>query len=405
MISAVEIKNFRSIADSKIELAPITLLYGVNGTGKSSVLYALPIFKNIAALNPNQPIDSFFNLTFLNLGGFDQVVFDHNTEKNIEFRITSRRDSEEVTYGVSVGKKTSKFTLSVPKKIELSLPVSFPYPAGQKTQGKFEDSIDIAWNGITVELSQAPASPEMIEKAQRVISLLNTPVESLRRVEMVPVKRGFSNPSYSPVPLSSSVYQENEVATLLIADPYSYLIGKILSYCSDIFGKTFSVWTTPGTAISYLQVTDQKGLRTELVNEAFGLNQTIFMLAKVLRKDISTVCIEEPEIHLHPRAQYNLVRAFIRLIKEEGKQIILSTHSEHIVSSFLSEVAKGELKPTDIACYLCEKTEKRTTLKKQEVKPTGQVEGGLRIFMETELELLKEVLGASGKEKKLEDIL
>ena len=49
----LEIKNFRSVKEQKIELAPITLVYGANGAGKSSLLYALLTLKNII-LNPNQ---------------------------------------------------------------------------------------------------------------------------------------------------------------------------------------------------------------------------------------------------------------------------------------------------------------------------------------------------------------
>jgi len=45
------IRNFRAIHDQELDIAPITVLYGMNGTGKSSVLYALLTLKNIV-LNP-----------------------------------------------------------------------------------------------------------------------------------------------------------------------------------------------------------------------------------------------------------------------------------------------------------------------------------------------------------------
>jgi AAA15 family ATPase/GTPase len=67
------VKNFCSIQDQAVELAPITLLYGTNGSGKSSLLYALLTLKNIV-LNSNRTGDEFFNYTFINLGNFDGVV-------------------------------------------------------------------------------------------------------------------------------------------------------------------------------------------------------------------------------------------------------------------------------------------------------------------------------------------
>ena len=68
MLKHIGIKNLRSIKAKKIETAPITILYGENGSGKSTVLHSLAIMKNII-LNPNQAIDNFFNLGFASFGG------------------------------------------------------------------------------------------------------------------------------------------------------------------------------------------------------------------------------------------------------------------------------------------------------------------------------------------------
>ena len=78
------VKNFRAIREQELDIAPITVLYGMNGTGKSSVLYALLTLKNIV-LNPNQSVDAFFGYGFLGLGNFKAVVFDHNDREPIEW--------------------------------------------------------------------------------------------------------------------------------------------------------------------------------------------------------------------------------------------------------------------------------------------------------------------------------
>lgn len=65
MLKQLKIKNFRCLKETKIDLAPITLLYGVNGSGKSSILYSLFVFKNII-MNPNQTIDTFL-ISFLQI--------------------------------------------------------------------------------------------------------------------------------------------------------------------------------------------------------------------------------------------------------------------------------------------------------------------------------------------------
>jgi predicted ATPase len=110
MLNAVHIKNLRSIKKQSVEIAPITVLYGPNGSGKSTLMNALAIFRNIV-INPHQPLDSFFNLIFANFGGFEQVVFEHDTRKNIEMEIDCVHDTATATYKVVLGKHSGRFLI------------------------------------------------------------------------------------------------------------------------------------------------------------------------------------------------------------------------------------------------------------------------------------------------------
>ena len=91
------IRNFRSIKELSLQLAPITILYGQNGAGKSSFLYALLTLKN-AVLNSNQRSDAFFNLSFANLGGFQAVVHDHKRASRIELGVSLSQHDSRLTY-------------------------------------------------------------------------------------------------------------------------------------------------------------------------------------------------------------------------------------------------------------------------------------------------------------------
>ena len=117
------------------------------------------------------------------------------------------------------------------------------------------------------------------------------------------------------------------------------------------------------------------------------------MLAKMLRIDVRTVLIEEPEVHLHPTIQKSFARALCTYIKEEGKQVILATHSELFLSSLLTAVADGHIRADQIKCYLSSKEKRNTSFKEQKVQETGQIEGGLSTFIEAELEDLRKFLG------------
>ena len=45
MISEIRLKNYKSFIDQKLEIAPLTILTGLNGSGKSSVIKAVKIIK------------------------------------------------------------------------------------------------------------------------------------------------------------------------------------------------------------------------------------------------------------------------------------------------------------------------------------------------------------------------
>ena len=129
------------------------------------------------------------------------------------------------------------------------------------------------------------------------------------------------------------------------------------------------------------------------MNEGFGVNQSLYILIKLLKKSTQLAFIEEPEIHLHPTAQAKLVDLFTEIIKNENKQIFITTHSESIVSSVLTKIAKGELAINDVQFYLAKSEDDETKIIPQEINDKGQIEGGLMNFMETELSNLKSLLG------------
>jgi len=213
-------------------------------------------------------------------------------------------------------------------------------------------------------------------------------------VSVVPLKRGFSKPFYSAVALTPLLMSEDEVATTLSAN--KYLVSKVSHYLEQILERDFRVSSTPGTAVFSLDATDKKtGVACELVNEGFGVNQTVYFLARALADEVEWVCVEEPEIHLHPNAVRALAKALVNITHEEGKRFLISTHSEAVLTSLLAEVSKGALRSDELACYLAVKERKRTRFELQSVNDKGQIVGGLTSFLEGELEDVKAFLRTS----------
>lgn len=393
------IKNFRSIRQQEVELAPITVVYGPNGAGKSSLLYALLTLRNVA-MNPNQKSNGFFNYGFANLGGYEAVVFDHQKRQDIGLSLEQAPDDSNspAKYEIAIGASGGALALNVGKlDIALRVSVSFPYPGNQPTTQECElahSPLKVTWNGLAAKVASQDEQPRAQNAAAALAGLLNAPVESLRRLGMVPLKRGFDKPSYSSVPITPSLTTADEVASLLAGD--KYLVGRVSHYLESVFERDFRVHTTPGTAMFSLDSTDREtGTATELVNDGFGVNQTVYFLARCLHSDTELVCVEEPEIHMHPAAVRRIAGVLVQIVQKERKRFVISTHSEQLVLSLLALVAKRELAPSDLACYLARKEQKATKFERQKVTEDGQIEGGLGAFMEGELEDVKAFLRVS----------
>ena len=88
MITAFTVKNFKAIGDDKvkIELKPITLLFGANSAGKSSILHALNYAYSVFCdHNLNAEYNTHHDSNF-NLGGFSRFVHDNDLKRSVVLR-------------------------------------------------------------------------------------------------------------------------------------------------------------------------------------------------------------------------------------------------------------------------------------------------------------------------------
>ncbi len=389
MLSKLSVENFRSIQKCDVDLAPITVFFGPTSAGKSTLFYSLLVLRNFV-LTPNTALDGLFNLGFQNLGGFEACIFDHAISKTINVAAHFANRS----YGVNLGKQSAVIAARS-EVIEMQATVPIPYAANQSfasTYSENDEEFAINTNGFASTVSAKSGTPEAQAKAVSIAEALNFPVEAIKKVDVCPHRRGFFKPTYSPTPLTPTPTSEDEVATLIINDQNAP--PRISIDTAEIFDRDFRTYTAPGTATTFLQTTEQTGARIPglLVNDGFGVNQVVYMLAKIHRQDVETVLIEEPEIHLHPTIIRRFARVLARLATEENKQLLFTTHSEQFLLSLLACVKEKLLRPDQLRCYHVTRERKRTDFNPEPVTEDGQISGGLSSFMEGELQDIKSFL-------------
>jgi predicted ATPase len=376
-----------------VEFAPITIFFGPTSAGKSTLFYALLVLRNFI-LNPNQALDGLFNLGFQNLGGFEACIFDHRVSKALE--VTAHLGGSR-SYGVNFRKADADIITSN-ELLSMQAKVPIPYGANQSFAHPYaakDEEYTINWNGFASTVSSKSGTPEAQAKAVNIAEGLNATVEGIKRVDICPHRRGFFKPNYTPAPLTPTPTNEDEVATLIINDQNSP--PRISINTVEIFDRDFRTHTPPGTATTFLQTTEQTGARIPglLVNDGFGVNQVVYMLAKIHRPEVETVLIEEPEVHLHPTVIRKFARVLTNLALEEEKQLAFTTHSEQFLLSILACVKEKRLRPDQLRCYHVSRERKQTIFTPEAVSDDGQISGGLSSFMEGELQDIKSFLSAS----------
>ncbi len=82
-----------------------------------------------------------------------------------------------------------------------------------------------------------------------------------------------------------------------------------------------------------------------------GVSQVVPVIAlALLSKPNSTVLIEQPELHLHPKLQQRIADFFIAMIGS-GRRFVLETHSEYIVNRIRARVSTGDVVSEKVALY------------------------------------------------------
>ncbi|MCY1000637.1 AAA family ATPase [Myxococcus sp. MISCRS1] len=95
-----------------------------------------------------------------------------------------------------------------------------------------------------------------------------------------------------------------------------------------------------GVLVEFELKAPQGDSRHSLADSGFGYSQILPIIVRGLLAPVgSTLIIEQPELHLNPALQTRLAAFFVAMMKS-GKQVILETHSEHIVNSIRLHAAE-----------------------------------------------------------------
>jgi predicted ATPase len=121
-------------------------------------------------------------------------------------------------------------------------------------------------------------------------------------------------------------------------------------------------------------VTRPGGSEVLLTDVGFGVSQVLPVITLLQYvPEGSTVILEQPEIHLHPLAQAGLADVIISAATHRRVQVILESHSEHLLLRLQRRIAEEAIPATDVKLYFCDAPQGVSTLTPLEVDLLGRV--------------------------------
>jgi len=423
-LGQVGLRNFKGHADLKLDMSKITVLIGPTNSGKSTVLQALNLLRS--ALEH----DSFrLPSGNHNYKRFADIATNRDEGREIGIEVRGRRkvrtDAEAVigtkfSYGVAFGRNLypTRVDATVDIKCDsppdgdgtLSLEHSYTRSATRTTvsgtgtpddspvQARCDGSDRLAPN-IMPELAKRPitqAFRSMFQSGAYFRSLL----DGLWHVPFSRVVTSYALPIVYSASYLSPDRAKGAASLLSYISSEPPVQEKVSHMIQEIGLKRITTRNIPVQAKKEKELTldfVREGLSNPIVHEGSGLNQLVTMLTILADTPRgSVITIEEPEIHLDPAAQARLMKIMVRQVLEEDKQVIFTTHSDHLLYPLLAYVEKEgfPLANSDVAMHYFSTDESGAVgaVERLAINKRGQIRGGLKGFWGTDAAAMDEIL-------------
>ena len=144
----------------------------------------------------------------------------------------------------------------------------------------------------------------------------------------------------------------------------------------------------PGSNLYYARVrANGSSPESMLTDVGFGVSQVLPVLVLLYYvPEGSIVLMEQPEIHLHPSVQSRLADVMLAVASRRNIQIIVESHSEHLLRRFQRRAAEGKTESSDLKLYFVSNDSGVAKLSDLVLNQFGEIENWPKHFFGNEME-------------------
>lgn len=366
-ITEVSLRNFRGFARlDGLRTAPLTFLVGPNSAGKSSVADAL-LFMAQSGFLSQDSISPLWIGPLVDLGSFKDTVSRHETSRAIEIRVglAAERVRGREVWNIEVGAQL-RATKDAPDGYLQRLSVQVAdtdvnaelvrrrgkqglYDAHAGTQS-LELDPDHPWAAAPAVLLGAALKEEHGRRHGPLLQWLASPALAGIAASIQRISSGRSPPqrSYlrdrSPSGTARRLLDGIDAAAL---DAWSQsrkgeVRDKIVQGLRVLkIADALEIARISDTLLELHMQDDITGVTSNVTEFGYGASQVIPVLEGCAVARPGPLFVEQPEIHLHPRAQGELAQILCEASMD--RQMIVETHSEHMINRARRLVAEGKM--------------------------------------------------------------
>lgn len=337
MIQSIEIKNFKSIKSKYFPLRNLNVVMGLNGQGKSSFIQSLLLLRQSDRLSEG----------ILKLNGGESGLVDIGTTKDARYQYSEQGENGNLSFELRFNGQNS-YLMKFGYKLDADI-------FEQNSLLNLESDVDEDF-----EKNEYQKSKYIIDNQKE--ALFSTKFQYLNAQRIEPKMANIG--SYSTVKELNDLGKYGQYTAHYIelrgSEHVDFVntIHKNSSSFDEVTNKEtidrtlihqINLWMdaiSPGVHVKTTKVASdlilleyefkQPGLGSTYSfrpeNVGFGISYALHVITALLKaKQGDLIIVENPESHIHPKGQAELGK-LIALVAENDVQVIIETHSDHIIN-------------------------------------------------------------------------
>lgn len=403
MIERIYSKNYRAFEDLDLEFSKINLFLGPNNSGKSSILSLINLLSQ-TLISSDHSVPLLLRGAKEDLGTFRDLIFDHDVNKELIIGVKSkqatifglRRTKDPFIEGIielTFGFRPKRHEIEL-RKINVISPnydINMNFEKAKTSNNYYltylRDGVITSTNKRKIDYLDHFLPYLQFYGTHSTNNVLrefySRFVKELKSIEFIgpfrePPQRTYLFSGENPGSVGVRGERAIDIMTMdylrQTGDEKRNIVNKISDwYKSCEISERLSIKTLSDRHFEVVLSHIGSKSKENIADVGYGCSQVLPILVAGHNLDRGDILIvQEPEIHLHPKAQAELGTFFFDLYKK-GIQTFIETHSEHLLLRIQAHIADKESKldPEDVRIFYVYTEDGKKKIKRIKIKEDG----------------------------------